>query len=109
MTDLILPVPETVSATYAVPVPMPMSTIEARRRAAKAVQASLKGPLRTVAAEWLATDAVKIKAEPTDMPPPPGLLDKPLFGTPEQRAFLSRARAFIRFSATQRTSLVGML
>jgi hypothetical protein len=108
MKDLILPVPETVSATYAVPVPVPMSTIEARRRASEAVQARLGGPLRTVTAEWLATDAVEIKAEPTGTPSPPGLLDKPLFGTPEQRAFLARARAFIRFSATQRTSLVGM-
>jgi hypothetical protein len=31
-----------------------------------------------------------------------------LFGTPEQRVFLARARAFVRFSATQRASLIGM-
>ena len=40
--------------------------------------------------------------------PPPGLLDKPIFGTSEQRAFLARARAFVQFSATQRTSLIGV-
>jgi hypothetical protein len=36
------------------------------------------------------------------------LLDRELFGTPEQRVFLARARAFVRFSATQRASLIGM-
>jgi hypothetical protein len=41
-------------------------------------------------------------------PPPLGMLDKELFGTPEQRVFLARARAFVRFSATQRASLIGM-
>ena len=41
-------------------------------------------------------------------PLPSGLLDRELFGTPEQRVFLARARAFVRFSATQRASLIGM-
>ena len=36
------------------------------------------------------------------------MLDKELFGTPEQRVFLARAGAFVRFSATQRASLIGM-
>jgi hypothetical protein len=36
------------------------------------------------------------------------LLDRELFGTPGQRVFLARARAFVRFSATQRASLIGM-
>src|SRR6266568_4278027 len=72
MKELVLPVPETVSATYIVPVPVPMSTVE---------------PAGT---------------------PPPGLLDKPHFGTPGQRVFLARARAFVQFSATQRTSLIGL-
>lgn len=39
---------------------------------------------------------------------PPGLLDKPLFGSPGQGASFTHARAFVRFSATQRASLVGM-
>jgi hypothetical protein len=107
MKELVLPVPETVSATYIVPVPAPMSTVEARRQASKAVEARLTGPLRTLTAEWLAKGAVKVEVEPAG-PPPPGLLDKPLFGTPEQRVFLARARAFVQFSATQRASLIGM-
>jgi len=107
MKELVLPVPETVSATYIVPVPVPMSTVEARRQAGKAVEARLTGPLRTLTAEWLAKGAVKVKVEPAGTPPP-GLLDKPLFGTPEQRVFLARARAFVQFSATQRTSLIGL-
>ena len=41
-------------------------------------------------------------------PPPSGLLDRELFGTPEQRVFIAGARAFVRFSATQRASLIGM-
>ncbi len=107
MKELVVPVPETVSATYIVPVPAPMSTVEARRQAGKAVEARLTGPLRTLTTEWLATGAVKVEVEPAGTPPP-GLLDKPLFGTPKQRVLLARARAFVQFSATQRASLVGM-
>jgi hypothetical protein len=107
MKELVLPVPETVSATYIVPLPAPMSTIEARRQAGKAVEARLTGPLRTLTAQWLAKGAVKIEVEPAGTPPP-GLLDKPLFGTPDQRVFLARARAFVQFSATQRPSLIGV-
>jgi len=50
---------------------------------------------------------VRVEVEPADTPPS-GLLDKPLFGTPRQRAFLARARAFVQFSAMQRASLIGM-
>jgi len=107
MKELVLPVPETVSATYVVPVPAPMSTVEARRQASEAVEARLSGLLRTLTAEWLVKGAVKVEVEPTGTPPP-GWLDKPLSGTPEQRAFLARARAFVKFSATQRASLIGM-
>jgi hypothetical protein len=107
MNELVLPVPKTVSATYIVPVPTPMSAVEARQQASKAVEAKLTGPLRTLIAEWLAKGKVKVEVEAAG-PPPPGLLDKELFGTPEQRAFLTRARAFVRFSATQRASLIGM-
>jgi len=58
MKELVLPVPETVSATYMVPVPAPMSTVEARQQASKAVKARLTGPLRTLTAEWLAKGIV---------------------------------------------------
>jgi hypothetical protein len=107
MEELVLPVPEEVSATYTVPVPSPVNTAEARRLASEAVEARLTGPLRTLTSEWLAKGAVKVKVEPAGTPPP-GLLDKPLFGTPEQRAFLARARTFVHFSATQRASLIGV-
>ncbi len=99
MNELVLPVPKTVSATYIVPVPTPMSTVEARQQASRAVGARLTGPLRTLTAEWLAKGVVKVAVEAAS-PPPPGLLDKELFGTPEQRVLLARARAFVRFSAT---------
>jgi hypothetical protein len=107
MNELVLPVPKTVSATYVVPVSAPMSTVEAREQASRAVEARLTGPLRTLTAEWLAKSEVRIEVEAAGMPPP-GLLDKELFGTPEQRVFLARARAFVRFSATQRASLIGI-
>ena len=87
MKQLILPVPDTVSATYIVPVPASISTVEARRQVSKAVEERLTGPLRALATRWLAQGAVKVEVEPADTPPP-GLLDKPLFGTPEQRVFL---------------------
>ena len=107
MKELVLPVPERVTAAYLVPVTAPMTTVEARRRAGRAIAASLTGPLRTLTAEWLAKGTVKVEAEPA-RPAPPGLLDKPRFGTPEQRRFLARARTIVRFSATQRTSLTGI-
>ena len=106
MKELVLPVPETVSATHTVPVSSPVSTADARRLASEAVEARLTGPLRTLTAEWLAKGAVKVKVERAGTPP--GLLDKPLFGTPEQRAFLARSRAFVHFSATRRASLIGV-
>ena len=107
MNELVLPVPKRVSATYIVPVPTPMSAVEARQQAIRAVDAKLAGPLRTLMAEWLAKGKVKVGVEAAG-PPPAGLLDKELFGTPEQRVFLTRARAFVRFSATQRASLIGL-
>jgi hypothetical protein len=107
MNELVLPVPKTVSATYVVPVPAPMSTVEARQQASRAIEARLTGPLRVLTAEWLAKSEVKIEVEAAGKLPP-GLLDKELFGTPQQRVFLARARAFVRFSATQRASLIGI-
>ena len=107
MNELVLPVPKRVSATYIVPVPTPMSAVEARQQAIRAVEAKLAGPLRTLMAEWLVKGKVKVGVEAAG-PPPAGLLDKELFGTPEQRVFLTRARAFVRFSATQRPSLIGL-
>jgi hypothetical protein len=107
MKDLVLPVPETVSASYTVPVLAPVSTMEARRLAGEAIEARLTGPLRTLTAQWLAKGAVKVEVESAGTPPP-GLLDKPLFGSPEQRVFLARAHAFVQFSATQRASLIAM-
>jgi hypothetical protein len=107
MKQLVLPVPETVSATYVVPMPAPVTTAEARRQAGEAVEARLTGPLRMLTTTWLAQGAVKVKAEPAGTPPI-GLLDKALFGTREQRGFITRAQAFVQFSATQRASLVGV-
>jgi hypothetical protein len=107
MKELVLPVPEVTSATYIVPVPAPMSTAEARRQVSQAVEARLTGPLRMLTTEWLAKGAVKVAAGPAG-PAPPGLLDKPSLGTPEQRVFLARARTLVQFRARQRTSLIGM-
>jgi hypothetical protein len=58
MKELVLPVPETVSATYTVPVPSPVSTAEARQLASEAVETRLTGPLRTLTAEWGGTFAI---------------------------------------------------
>ena len=93
MKELVLPVPKMVSATYVVPVPTPMGTAEARQKASTAVETRLTGPLRTLTAEWLAKGVVKVGVEAAG-PLPSGLLDRELFGTPEQRVFLARARAF---------------
>src|SRR5579859_965380 len=94
MKELVLPVSQTVSATYVVPVPTLMGMAEARQKASTAVEARLTGPLRTLTAEWLAKGVVKVGVEAAG-PPPSGLLDRELFGTSEQRVFLARARAFV--------------
>jgi hypothetical protein len=107
MKELVLPVPKTVSATYMVPVPAPMSTVEARQQAGQAVEARLTGPLRTLTVEWLTKGVVKVGVEAIGTPRP-GSLDKTVFCTLEQQVFLARARAFVRFSATQRPSLIGV-
>jgi hypothetical protein len=75
--------------------------------ASKAVETRLTGPLRTLTAEWLTKGVVKVGVEAAGTPPS-GLLDKALFGAPEQWVFLARARALVRFNATQRASLIGM-
>ena len=64
MKDLVLPVPETVSASYTVPVLAPVSTGEARRLAGEAIDARLTGPLRTLTAQWLAKGAGKAGPRP---------------------------------------------
>jgi hypothetical protein len=107
MKELVLRIPETVSATYIVPVPVPMSAVEARRQACKAIAARLTGPLRTLTVEWLVKGEVKIEAEAVGEPLL-RLLEDPLFGTREQRVFLARARTLVQFSATQPASLIGM-
>ena len=89
MKELVLPVPKMVSATYAVPVPTPMGTAEARQKAGTAVETRLTGPLRTLTAKWLATGVVKVGVEAAG-PPPSGLLGRELFGTSEQRVFLTQ-------------------
>jgi hypothetical protein len=47
MKELVLPVPERVSAAYIVPVTAPMTAVEVRRRAGRAIAASLTGPPRS--------------------------------------------------------------
>src|SRR5215469_8418532 len=105
MKELVLPVPETVSASYTVPVPAPVSAAEARRLAGEAVGARLTGPLRTLTAAWLTEGAVKVGLAG---PLPPGLLERLPFGSPDQRVSLAQARAFVQFSVTQRASLIAM-
>jgi hypothetical protein len=107
MKELVLPVPGIVSATYLVPMAAPMSTAEARRQAVEAVEVRLTGPLRTLVAERLADGRVKIEVGPVGTPPQRSP-DNPVFGTPGQRVFLARARAFARFSAGRRASLIGI-
>jgi hypothetical protein len=107
MKELVLPVPKMVSATYMVPVPAPMSTAEARQQAGRAVEARLAGPLRTLTAEWLTKGVVEVAVDAIGTPRP-GFRDNTIACTPEERAFLARARAVVFFSATQRASLIGM-
>jgi hypothetical protein len=107
MNELVLPVPQTVSATYTVPVSSFVNTAEARQLTSEAIKARLAGPLRLLTSEWLARGAVKIKVEQLG-PPPPGLMEKLRHTPPERRALITQTRTLVHFSATQRASLIGV-
>lgn len=108
MNELVLPVPETLSASYMVPVPLPMDATEVRRRARRAVEALLPEPLRMMTVNWIAEGVVSIDVQPQERHDLAPASDSPACGTPEQEEFISTARAIVQFSASNRATFLAM-
>ena len=106
MEYLDVPVPDTLSASYVVPLPTPMTEAEVRWRVIDAIEQRLSGPLRTTVLYWLSQGPVSLSVTPTDWPAPfdPHLGDV----TSDQITRLADARAFAVISATERASLIAM-
>ena len=106
MKYLDVPVPDTLSARYVVPLPAPMTEAEVRWRVIDAIEQRLSGPLRTTVLYWLSEGPVSLGVTPADRPAPfdPHLGDV----TSDQITRLADARAFAVISATERASLIAM-
>jgi hypothetical protein len=90
MKTLVLPVPESLSASYLIPLSSAVTSVAAQRQVTKAVQARLTGVLRTLALEWIKQGAVSIEV------------------TAEQTAAFAQAPMFVRVAATHPASLIAM-
>jgi hypothetical protein len=106
MKYLDVPVPDTVSASYLVPLPVPMTKAEIRWRVIDAIGHRLDGPMRTSVLYWLTEGPVSLEITPEGWRPPidPQLDDL----TSGQLAWLTDAKALAVISATERASLIAM-
>jgi hypothetical protein len=105
MKYLDVPVPDTLSARYLVPLPVPMTEAEVRWRVIDAIEQRLAGPLRTSVLYWLSHGPVSLGVMPAGWP---ASMD-PYLGdvTSKQLERLADARAFAVISATERASLIA--
>jgi hypothetical protein len=107
MKRLHVPVPESLTASYLVPLPTALTGAEARQRAIEAVEARVTGLTRMLILEWIRQDAVAIEVTATPdrmvrLPHQPDGL------TAEQLACLTGARAFAQVTATSAASLIAV-
>jgi hypothetical protein len=103
--DLVLPVPETLSATYAVPTSL--SADDVRRRAREAVQTRVPEQLRDTVAQWIEAGAVSVTVK--SGPPLESLesLPQEFTGvTPEQLEILAGSAEFAWFSSGYPASVI---
>ena len=108
MRTLDVPVPETLQATYLIPLQAPMTMAAARRRITKAVGTTFTGPLRALLLEWirqgLLTAQVVAPPQNEKIPLPDDVDSVP----GKQLISLARARAFVSISVTRRASLIAV-
>jgi hypothetical protein len=107
MKRLHVPVPESLTASYLVPLPTALTGAEARHRAIEAVEARISGLTRMLILEWIRQDAVAIEVTATPdrtvrVPHQPDGL------TAGQLACLTGARAFAQVTATSAASLIAI-
>jgi len=107
MKQLRVPIPESLTASYLVPLPTALTGAEARHRAIEAVDAWIGDPIRMLVLEWILSKAATIHVtESADLlapvPQQPGGL------TAEQLAHLTRACAFAQVTASSAASLIAI-
>jgi hypothetical protein len=103
--DLVLSVPETLSATYVVPTLL--SEDEVRRRAKEAVQTWVPEQLRDTVAQWIEASAVSVTVQPGPPLEPLESLPHEFTGvTPEQLEILAGSAGFAWFSSGYPASVI---
>lgn len=105
MKSLTVPVPETLTASYLIPLPDSASAAEIRQRILDAAQARLPGPYSDIIRHWIENGVVAaevLTSDETGQPRPD--LDE---ATNEQRARVRTAAAFARIRATRPASIVA--
>ena len=102
-----IPVPETVTAAYLVPLAAVVTVADARVRAVRAVEQYIDGPLQMLILEWMHQGAVDIQvAAPSDAMAQ--LPDQREHDKTEQLARLSGVPAYVTVSATSAASPVAV-
>ena len=102
-----IPVPETVTAAYLVPLATAITVADARLRTVRAVGQHVNGPLRTLILEWIRQGAVDIQvaaASDASLPVP----EQGDRGQAEQLAQLSGVPAYALVSAASTASPVAV-
>lgn len=102
-----IPVPETVTAAYLVPLATPITVADTRRRTVKAVERRVNGPLRMLVLEWMDQGAldIQVAAASDASQQVPGQWD---LGKAKQLARLSGVPAYAIVSATSTASPVAV-
>lgn len=107
MKQLRVPIPDSLTASYLVPLPTAVTSAEARHRAIEAVDARISGPIRMLILEWLLNNAVTIQVTASEdrlapVPRQPGGL------TAEKLAHLTKACAIAQVTASSAASLIAI-
>lgn len=106
MKQLRVPVPESLMASYLVPLPTAVTGAEARHQAIEAVEARISGPIGMLILEWILDNAVTIqvttRADRLALPHQSDGL------TAEQLAHLNGASAFAQVTASSAASLIAI-
>jgi hypothetical protein len=107
MKQLRVPIPESLMASYLVPLPTAMTGAEARHRAIEAVEERISGPIRMLILEWILDNAVTIRVTTSAdrLAPVPHQSDGL---TAEQLAHLTGACAFAQVTASSAASLIAI-
>jgi hypothetical protein len=108
MQTLDVPVPETLRATYLIPVRAQMTEAAARRRIIKAVGTRTTGPLRALLLEWIRQGLLTTQMLPPTLNRTISASDDVDSVLGKQLMSLARARAFVLISVTRRASIIGV-